>query len=57
MQKTSRDSTGTFVSKLPQVGCTPDLQVSSYAEDIQRLHGPLREQARSHKCGVHLTDR
>ncbi|WP_440063779.1 hypothetical protein ACTAB2_23095 [Pseudomonas syringae] len=57
MQKTSSDSTGTFVSKLTQLLCTPDRQVSSYPEDIQRLQGPLREQARSHKWGVHLTCR
>ncbi|RMR56831.1 hypothetical protein ALP85_102490 [Pseudomonas syringae pv. syringae] len=57
MQQTSSDCTGLFASKLPQVRCTPDRQVSSYPADIQRLHGPLREQARSHKFGVHLTDR
>ncbi|RMR88113.1 hypothetical protein ALP78_00520 [Pseudomonas coronafaciens pv. striafaciens] len=45
------------MSKLTQLLCTPDRQVSSYPEDIQRLYGPLREQARSHKFGVHLTDR
>ncbi|RMR56845.1 hypothetical protein ALP85_102491 [Pseudomonas syringae pv. syringae] len=53
----SSDCTGTFVSKLTQLLCTPDRQVSSYPADIQRLHWHLREQARSHKCGVHLTGR
>jgi len=28
---------------------------SNRPEDIQRLHWPLREQARSHRCGVHMT--